>query len=179
MKQITICFGMLGFLLCLAACGDDSGEDPVMNGTMPTATGMMDASVPGTAGVNGSTGMPTTGMMMPMVETPMVPCGSATCTGIAVPGITLPGPCCVDQAAGTCGTLSGSECMPPPPSDPRCPEWNFPIPTCCGAGGSCGFNTGTSCIEVPEAFRAFAAGLVGAIMICDGSDAGADEDAGF
>ena len=65
----------------------------------------------------------------------------------------LPPACCADPATGTCGTLSGGTCVPPPPPAPNCPVPSFAgvtLRACCiTATNLCGIDAtslGMACV---------------------------------
>lgn len=173
-------------MLCLVtsvACGDDDSGD----GAIEPDAGM-DASMGGTGGRPG-TGGAAPPMMMPLPVLEPFFCGDVECV---VPGaefgIALFPPCCTGD--NECGLIvmspdadaGGGECVPRPPSDPRCPDVDVlgvMQPGCCIEDlDICGVNgaqTGMGCIENPLG------GLLGGMSVrCSDEDAGADpgEDGG-
>jgi hypothetical protein len=167
---------MVALMFCSAiavGCGDDddSGNTSDAGDGGPVADAGNDAggSKPGTGGMSGGTGGTT------MTATG-VKCGSTTCmppgAGL-IPG-GIPGglggmACCVDDANGTCGTMMGSMCVPPPPVDPSCPTINFPIlgamGSCCADNGMCGADgspLGMGCVDYEMVTKAL--GVLGGLL---------------
>lgn len=152
---------LVAALVSIGACGDsdDGDSDAGPEGGVPT--GLLDSGMtpvtPLTDASSTSTGAVT------------IMCGTNTCTQPGadfipvlepllagfLPGVMLssllPQPCCAEGDA--CGSITptdgGSECLPPPPSDPRCPDTNLLVFTfvgCCDeAMGLCGINFGGTC----------------------------------
>ena len=185
--------------LALPACSDDSSDDAgggdVIAGDGDTG-GMGDGTMAGD-GDTGSLGDEPPATMMPAD----VQCGSAVCPNLAamlpIPGLEglLPMPCCVDEASGTCGTLTAGVCEEPPPNHPVCPPlitgFGIDGTSCCiEDANECGIIAPPplgmgECTSLVEASSA-GGGLGGLIMFpapvdCDGNPIevpGADEDAG-
>lgn len=87
---------------------------------------------------------------------------------------------------GTCGTMSGTTCAPPPMPDPRCPMVSvlgMSMASCCAPNGMCGLDAsllGMGCVDYATA----SASTGGLIMTpppvaCDeAGDGGTAEDGG-
>lgn len=111
-----------------------------------TATGQAGAGG-ATAGAGGSTAVAP------------VMCGTATCAPDPMASRFLR-PCCVDEAAGTCGTMiafgGAGTCNVPIPPDLRCPTVmasTFTIPGCCTDMNRCGISIPgmATCLSLDEA----------------------------
>lgn len=149
----------------LEAGPPDSGSTPFVPTDSSTSTG----AVTITCGTNTCT--------QPGAE--LIPLIEPLLAGF-LPGVTLasilPQPCCA--AGDACGTIAptdgGSECVPVPESDPRCPDTTFIGITfvgCCDETmGLCGINVGGTC-------AAMAGGTSCGPDAGDMNDAG-DDDAG-
>jgi hypothetical protein len=179
--------------LALAGCGgdDDGGDESEDAGPQHHAgSGGSNAGTGGTNAGTGGGGSGGTGMTAEPIE-----CGSGTCTdplgGMMIPGglpITLPMVCCADPDTATCGSMMpGGECMPPAPSDPRCPTVTSPLPgitltSCCTDTGLCGLDAsmlGMGCVDFATVMASPFGGFlpVPGETSCEG-DGGVDTDAG-
>jgi hypothetical protein len=180
---------LLGSAVAIAGCGgddDDSGDaGGVGTGGIGAGTGGVGTGTGGTTGTGGMTGG-TGGMTSTSMP---VPCGANMCSapslGGGIPGLMLAQPCCVDQTAGTCGTMSGGTCMPPPTPDPDCPMvtvFTSTMPACCAANNLCGVDAsmlGMGCIDF-DMVRNGPGGMLitpPPATTCDGVPVG-DEDGG-
>ncbi len=124
---------LLAGSLVLVACSDDSSDDG-------DSDDVMDAGGDGDATGDGD-GDTSTGDGDGDTSTDTgVPCGPTVCAdptaGLPLP-FPLPGPCCADEAAGTCGMMMNGECAVPPPNHDTCP----PLVTGFGIDGT------SCCIE--------------------------------
>ncbi len=173
---LTTCFAAA---LCAAAlgCGDDAQEKEPDAGAAAGRGGGGGTS----GGASGSTAI--AGTPAP----PPVPCGSTLCTpipspitgllgmfggGAAVPGLPMAVACCLDEAAGKCGTAAaeGAMCEAPAAPDARCPGFSLGAlgaaaggaasglgalaQGCCTPSNMCGLDGsifGRGCVENNEA----------------------------
>jgi hypothetical protein len=154
----------------LVAC---SSTPPATTTTAGTGSGFPTG---GTGFITAGTGAAGTAATAGSTAPPAVQCGptkmcSSPATAIAIPGFPAATPCCADAATGTCGTVSGTVCQPPPMPDPRCPTISvatFTLMPCCTATGMCGVDAsalGMGCADLTT-LRAFAPTAVP--QRCDG-----------
>lgn len=141
----------LAGLVSVFGCGDDDGT------TTPAQT------TGGSSGGAASGGTRSSAAGTAAMAPAPVECGSAMCSapmlpgGMGIPGgIALSMPCCADEAKGTCGSMSGTTCMPPPAPAPNCPAppsfGGFTLTACCvEATQICGIDAsmaGMGCVDL-------------------------------
>lgn len=181
----------------MGACGDD--EDDLMD-----AGGDGDMAMDGDGDSAGdgdgeADGGPSPGPTPTPTAGTTVSCGTATCMAAGGGGgfAAFAMPCCLDEAAGTCGmSIMGSACMEgitgtPGQSDPRCPGIDvmgfIQLPSCCTDTGLCGIDASMfgqgGCVDL-ESAKAMSSGQFPITFpepqACGDSDAdaGMDDDAG-
>jgi hypothetical protein len=123
--------------------------------TTPAGTG---GSFPtgGTGVITGGTGVAGTTATAGSTAPAPIACGTKMCAAAAaaIPGLPAATPCCADMPTGTCGTLSGTTCQPPPMADPRCPMisvFGMALTPCCTGTGMCGVDAsllGMGCADL-------------------------------